>query len=120
MSTPVQALVALVLLHTRGMSTELFADSHCTVPPSGTSLLPKSVMTGSGTAGGAVVDADVVDGLVVVGGVVRVLDELEELRLVAGRDAADERAGEDAAAVAGVDPVPPDAAGSDRPLRAIR
>lgn len=74
MSTPIQAWVASLLLHTSGMSTAPFSESHCTVPPSGIEEEPKLMIVGGTTAGGAVVD--VMLGFVVVGGVLLAFDEL--------------------------------------------
>lgn len=99
------------------MSTELFSDSHWTVPPLGIAEEPKSVIVGGSTAGGAVVDAEVVLGFVVVGGV---LLGLEELRVVAGGEALDARLDADAGGATAAEVLLPDAAGLLFPDRATR
>lgn len=117
MSTPIQACVAPVLLHTSGMSTESFSDLHSTVPPAGMDEEPKSVIVGGTTEGGAVVDDDVVLGLVVVGGVLTALDEL---RVVAGEDALDARLDAEAGGATAGEVLLPDAVGPLLPDRATR
>lgn len=117
MSTPIQACVAPLLLHTSGMSTEPLSDAHCTVPPLGVEEEPKLVMVGATTVGGAVVDADVVLGFVVVGGVLLALDEL---RVVAEGGALDDLLEVDSGGATAAALVVPDAVGAVDPDRATR
>lgn len=117
MSTPIQAWVALLLLHTSGMSTELFVDVHFTVPPAGTDEDPNPVIVGGTTAGGAVVDAEVVVDLLVVGGV---LPALDELRVVAEGGALDDLLEAESGGATAAELVVPPVAGVVRPDRATR
>lgn len=116
-SIPVQALVAFVLLQTSGMSTELFSAGHCTVPPSGIVLPPKEVILGATTAADDVVDAEVVLGVVVVGGVLLALDEL---RVLADEETLDDRLDAETGGATAGELVVPAAVGPPFPVRAIR
>lgn len=105
-----------MLLQTSGTFTESVSAAHCTLPPSGVVFPPKSMIVGAATAGGGVVEVEVVLGLVVVGGV---LLDRGELRVVEGDEDADDRLGDEEEVPEEVG-VPPGPVGSPRPLRTTR